>query len=86
VNDETTLRPFSNGSSYIDWQERNCFRCAKYNHDDPPTCPLDVHLLVAYMGDGMIPVRVVEEFGGDLTSPWPLPLDCPKRQLKERSA
>jgi hypothetical protein len=75
-------RPFSCGSQYIDWQARNCERCAKYNAEeaDPLLCELDFALGVAALTDGEVPDDIARRMGysGD---PQQFTWDCPEREL-----
>lgn len=59
------VRPFSNGSQFSDWEDRNCWRCKKSYHNNPPgkredgydmpyNCELDEAITVAYLGDGTL--------------------------------
>lgn len=32
--------PWSNGTQFMDWQSRNCFRCQHYIEDEPEACPV----------------------------------------------
>ncbi len=64
-----TIRPFSNGTQFMDWTAANCDRCAKAaDRDNPPRrCPCDIEqaLLEACMGDGMIPLPIADRMGRD---------------------
>jgi hypothetical protein len=56
-------RPFSNGSEYRDWTDRNCKAgCAHYT-EPQPTCPLELALGLAYFGDGTVTHGVAKRLG-----------------------
>ena len=73
------VRPFSNGSQFSDWVERNCHDgCLYYNHDDP-ACELDIALGLAYLGEGNIPPDIAERLGcNDTALGYPKP-ECPEK-------
>lgn len=86
------IRPFSNGSQYTDWEERNCSRCKL---DMPETgkrfrCPLQKALTLAYWGDGTISETEAKGIGLDESDPphytWAcasfVPEDNAKRERK----
>lgn len=58
-------RPFSNGSQFGDWQSSNCFRCKKYNEDYRLSCPIDVAIGMAYIGDGTVSEDIYKRMGAD---------------------
>lgn len=45
-------RPFHCGSQFADWQDRNCYRCKKFNEEAPSIadakCEIDVALAYGY--------------------------------------
>ena len=61
------VRPFSQGTQYLDWQEGNCCRCAKYNTEGGevvhPVCELDEALMVAMFDDGTISREIADRLG-----------------------
>jgi hypothetical protein len=54
----TGIRPFSNGTEYSEWIDRNCENCVHvdWDHPDEPEadCPLLVGLSMADWSDGTI--------------------------------
>ena len=57
--------PFSNGTQFLDWEDRNCCRCALY-HDGPideAPCELDRALGDAQMDDGTVSREVADGLG-----------------------
>jgi len=47
------IRPFSNGTQWLDWEASNCDRCTKLDK-----CELRDALNVAYYGDGSVPTEI----------------------------
>lgn len=77
---ERTVRIFSNGDNYRDWQFNNCDRCVKR-----PACDLEEAIASASVLDGLISLETATRLGvpagGDprwycreLTKEWPAPL------------
>ena len=63
---DARIRPFSNGSEYTAWQERNCGKCAKFDPDSlEVACPIDEALLSAYWDDGTISKEMADKIGFD---------------------
>lgn len=56
------IRPFSNGSEFADWVERNCENCAKHNLNYPE-CDIDIALTESYFGDGTISKEIALRMG-----------------------
>jgi len=72
-------RPFSNGTSYGFWTERNCDNCAKDSYDKPNGywCPLQEALNLGYVGDGTIPEEIARRLGMEKRGDYPS-LRCPE--------
>lgn len=75
-----SIRPFSNGTQYIDWQIRNCDRCKKACTDsgNSPICPIKKALALASWGDGTISDELGKRMGYEPGNPrytW----DCPEK-------
>jgi len=54
-----SIRPFSNGTQYIDWQNHNCCRCARYDYDAENQkvlcdCEIEYALALACVMDGTV--------------------------------
>lgn len=52
------IRPFSNGSEYTSWLQRNCYRCPKQN-----ACDLEYALSSACVLDGTITPQIASRLG-----------------------
>ncbi len=61
------IKPFSNGTQYLDWQESNCVRCKKFNPDEakPELCNIDFELANAYLGNGSVSNKIAKRMGYD---------------------
>jgi len=73
------IRPFSNGSQYADWTERNCVRCGKWDPDKAGDCEIDLALGLGYLGDGLISAEIADRMGlleNRRSYTW----DCPEIQ------
>ena len=73
-------RPFSNGSEYVDWLSRNCYRCSLETG-----CPMRRGLQAAYYGDGRLPLELAHRIGVDAPprDGWvDLALRCAERVAK----
>ena len=74
----TPVRPFSNGSEFMDWHGRNCDKCIYYENES--TSPEDARCELAYCMDvaagitGEVPLWVAREVGCDYN-----PLYCSVR-------
>ena len=76
------VRPFYCGTQYLDWLNRNCFRCAKVEYDDDPDkcrfdCEIEKALSRADTDDGTIAADLARRMdctGKDYL--W----GCPERQ------
>jgi hypothetical protein len=76
--------PFSNGTDFAAWSDRNCWECARNIADpadavpEPGNCPLYEALADAYVGDGEILVSLARRYGGtyDGEGGVDLPRDC----------
>jgi hypothetical protein len=54
--------PFHCGTQYLDWENRNCCRCAKYS-DDASKCDLMQALAQACFDDGTVSTDVAGRIG-----------------------
>lgn len=71
--------PFSNGSQFSDWQDRNCHRCRKYDVETfTGECDLDLAIFEAWAGEGTVSAEIGRRMGypGPLVYSW----DCPERE------
>lgn len=58
------IRPFSNGSQYMDWETSNCERCKKgIINELEYRCPIQKALSIAYIGDGQISDIMAKRMG-----------------------
>lgn len=83
-------RPFSNGSQYMDWCERNCLRCSR--HTDAPgrmhdvKCDIERALSNAFWDDGSIADDIAERMGALDSRPprqdgFSYTWDCPEFEV-----
>lgn len=85
--EDNEVRPFSCGSQYGDWRDRNCWRCVKsYEKTEPRPndgmgpCEMDNALGLAYLGTGRVSKEIAKRIGykhEDSFYGW----DCPEREL-----
>lgn len=61
------IRPFSQGTQYLDWNCANCCTCARYNVKDgevvEPVCELEEALSLACVLDGTIEPEIAVRLG-----------------------
>ena len=61
------VRPFSQGTQYLDWQDHNCCQCRYYHtangHVISPLCDLETALAIACITDGTISREIAERLG-----------------------
>jgi len=59
------ITPFSCGTQFGDWQERNCENCNKFDSDNPDNsnCEIDEALLIAYFDDGTVSAEIAKRMG-----------------------
>lgn len=76
---EETVRPFSNGSQYMDWTANNCETCTKaappdVSLDEMP-CEIEKALTWACLDAGTIPLPMADRMGypGGAVYGWPCP-------------
>jgi hypothetical protein len=63
------IRPFSNGTQYVDWQLNNCESCQLFDEDNiDKSCVFDQALADALFGDGTITHEVANAIGYDKES------------------
>lgn len=78
-------RPFSNGSQFMDWQERNCCRCAKYSFAfaEPRTeesiCQIELALHNSAWGTGQVTHEIARRMG--FTDPLAYTWQCGEFEL-----
>ena len=72
--------PFSCGSQYASWCERNCHVCTKFNeHNSNESCEIDQALLLAEFGDGSVTDEIYTRMNAQAEAyTW----DCPEREPK----
>ena len=62
----TGVRPFSNGTEFMIWQEHNCCRCTKMAPGDASldeiTCPIERAIVEAACGDGTVPQGIADRW------------------------
>lgn len=81
------VRPFSTGTGYMDWCERNCVRCAKASPDadscEEITCDIERALSEAACGEGYVPYAIAVRMGATKPSGWRelFPRRCTERAL-----
>ncbi len=77
-----TLRPFANGSQFVDWEDRNCSVCSKLGD-----CSMSVALTVACFGDGTLSEASARGIGflksDGTTRSLEYVWDCPERSRSE---
>jgi hypothetical protein len=78
---EDRVHPFSNGSQFCDWEERNCLRCAKQIGEKAIRykCVLQKAMHSAYWNDGTISKQEGDRIGFNLEANvygW----ECPERE------
>lgn len=71
-------RPFSCGTQYGDWVERNCEVCLLYDREKAGGCEIDDALGLALFGDGTVSEEIAERMGA--TDPRAYSWECPERQ------
>ncbi len=59
------MRPFSNGSEFVDWQCNNCYQCRKYKENLQMSCHYETKIAEAYMGTGEITDKEAKIMGLD---------------------
>ena len=86
--DQEHVRPFSCGSQYGDWRDRNCFRCVKsYEHAEPKPkdgmgpCVIDNAVGIAYIGSGSVTPEIAKRMGYTGENEGAYGWDCPERDL-----
>lgn len=70
-----SVRPFSNGTEYQDWQDANCSGCRKSvdaigEPGDWPTCEIESALTYAYLGDGTVDQAMADRMGFRVERTW----------------
>lgn len=83
MSDEAeTVIPFSNGTQYMDWTERNCCRCVKgWRESQGYKCDLEIALAKASVFHGRITEAIAKRIGlpgNELALTW----DCPERRAE----
>lgn len=73
------VRPFSNGSEYRDWTERNCRDGCLFFDAEPPKCELEFALGLAYFGDGTIAPEIARRLGCSTETMGYPAAHCPKK-------
>lgn len=60
-----TVRPFSNGIQFAEWQFRNCDQCSKRYDEDTRNhfCDIERALSEAYVGDGTVSESIGTRMG-----------------------
>jgi len=60
-------RPFSNATEFMMWQDKNCYKCKKYESESKSEaeagCKLAFNLDLSSVLDGTIPEWVADEIG-----------------------
>lgn len=74
------VKPFSNGTEYLDWTFGNCERCAKSvlvtdpSGTELPTCEIEYAIMEASISDGEISAEIAERMGqtaNPMAYTWP---------------
>lgn len=82
-----TIRPFSSGTEFADWENANCARCSHTGQDAWKdggeyhwgTCEMEDRLTEACIGDGQVPELLCIEHGwGNDPGYWVAPPRCEK--------
>lgn len=75
------IRPFSNGSQYVDWTARNCDRCAKqFDWEAQEShCDIEAALSFACIDDGRITAEIARRAGITDETRTHYTWDCPER-------
>lgn len=86
------IYPFSNGSQYADWLQRNCDKCALYS-EEKPECDIDIAFLHAQVNGGSIPEEIAKRCGyteahkdfhaDPRNNAPPYTWDCPERTAEK---
>lgn len=81
------IHPFSTGSQYADWEDKNCFDCWKYRpkRSGGNGCVLSNALAEACIGEGTITQKIADRIGYDPNAndyTW----DCPERERTKPAA
>ena len=67
------MQPFSRGTEFMYWQERNCLQCTDYENESTEIehagCKLAFALDLASATDGMIDVDLLKIAGGETDLP-----------------
>jgi len=76
------VHPFACGSQAHDWQDRNCYRCAKFDATKSPAseCEVVVALAAAWWDDGSVSAEIAQRMGhrgSEDAHTW----DCPEREF-----
>jgi len=62
-----TITPFSNGTEYMIWQDRNCMSCKQYEHESSERskakCKFAYDIDFATVTDGKIPLNTAKWIG-----------------------
>ena len=75
-------RPFSTGTQYLDWTDRNCERCTKYDPIEfQGNCEIDGALGLALIGHGEVSDEIATRMGYDDNANY-FTWDCPERELR----
>ena len=82
---DTVPVPWSNGTSWGDWQSRNCDRCplSYDNNDETWRCDLEKSIYYNGMVDGTLPVDIARRLG--VTDSVNDGFACKERLLLERN-
>jgi hypothetical protein len=80
-----TQHPFSTGSQFADWLDRNCERCVKYEPEGAAgACSIDAALLTAQITDGSVPDEIAERLGYEPDKNY-YTWYCPERVLSPKA-
>ena len=81
TKEDRMRRPFANGSQYMDWVERNCCHCKKYDPESETIlCEIDEALTSGLFGDGNIDDSIATRMGLP-DNPCIYTWDCPEKDL-----
>lgn len=80
------MRPFSTGSQYSDWEDRNCEKCrlGYDHHEEMFCCDIQEHLGLALLSDGEISTNFADRMGYYKNNPpktegFSYTWDCPEK-------
>jgi hypothetical protein len=71
------ISPFSSGTQYLDWLDKNCCHCKKYTGENGD-CEINDAISLAACGDGTVSAKIAKRMG--YASPLAYCWECPERE------